>query len=217
MIRIAIAEDHDLVRKGIVNLLLGVENFQVLGEFSNGKELLSALKSNTFDVIILDIEMPEINGIEVLKILTEKYPKSHALMLTMHQSEAYITQLMSLGAKGYLPKNCNIEELIEAINSIYTKGLYMNNQVSQVLLANLTKKQNAVDSTENESELTEREKEIVVLMCEGKNNKEIAEALYVSIRTVEVHRNNISKKINTSNVQGVIKYALKNGIYTYNG
>jgi DNA-binding NarL/FixJ family response regulator len=213
-IQIAIAEDHDLVRKGIVSLLKEEANFEIIGDFSNGNDLIAAMRQFPMHVVILDIEMPQLNGLDALQIICEEFPEVKVIMLSMHESPEYISECMSLGAKAFLPKNCDIEELILAINTVFSKGFFFNEMVSKVLLDRISKSSQKVNSVEK-NELTEREEEIVVLICEGYQNKEIADQLCLSVRTIEVHRKNISKKLNATNIAGLIRYAVTNGLYTY--
>lgn len=213
-IQIAIAEDHDLVRKGIVSLLKEEANFEIIGDFSNGNDLIVAMRQFPMHVVILDIEMPQLNGLDALQIICEEFPEVKVIMLSMHESPEYISECMSLGAKAFLPKNCDIEELILAINTVFSKGFFFNEMVSKVLLDRISKSSQKVNSVEK-NELTEREEEIVVLICEGYQNKEIADQLCLSVRTIEVHRKNISKKLNATNIAGLIRYAVTNGLYTY--
>lgn len=210
IIRIAIAEDHEIVRSGIVRLLGEIQNFNIVGEFENGQELITSLEKNPVDVAILDVDMPVLNGIETLKIIQSDYPDTKTLILTMHHEPEFISQLLALGMRGYLPKNCGVNELILAINTIHLKGRYYNEFVTEALINNV-----ASHSENNTTKLTDREKQIVKYLCEGKTNKEIADSLYLSFRTIEVHRKNIARKINTNNVQGVIKYAVEHGLYKY--
>jgi two-component system response regulator DegU len=213
-IRIAIAEDHELVRKGYVSLLKDEPSLNIIGDFENGKELLNFLKHNSVDVILMDIEMPICNGIEALKLIQDKYPTIKTIMLSMHYSGDYITNCLALGAKGFLPKNCDIEHLVTAIKKVHTNGFYLDDTTSKLLLDNVNQGSNPPN--DEVVELTIREIEVLVLICEGLLTKEIASRLNISVRTIEVHRKNISEKLNVNNVAGLIKYAVQNGIYSYN-
>lgn len=208
IIRIAIAEDHEIVRNGIVRLLNEVANFEIVGEFEQGQALIDALEAMKPDVLILDVDMPVLDGIEVLKRIRSDYPSIKTVMLTMHETPEFIAKLVALGTNGYLPKNSGFDELVLAINTVFETGRYFNERVAKALFENLTK-------IVPPSDLTDREKDIIRLVCDGKTNREIAETLNLSFRTIEVHRKNINRKINTTNVQGVIKYAVEHGIYTY--
>ena len=125
-IQIAIAEDHYLVREGIVSLLKGETNLKVIGDFSNGRDLITFMHQKKVDVVILDIEMPEMNGVDVLQMISEDFKQVKVIMLSMYESPEYISECMSLGAKAFLPKNCDIEELILAINTVQEKGFFFN-------------------------------------------------------------------------------------------
>lgn len=213
-IHIAIAEDHDLVRKGFVSLLKEETNFKLVGDFSNGRDLITFMHQKKVDVVILDIEMPEMNGVDVLQMISEDFKQVKVIMLSMYESPEYISECMSLGAKAFLPKNCDIEELILAINTVQEKGFFFNEIVSRVLLDRISKSA-MMDEQKSKSLLTEREVEIIVLICEGYQNKEMADKLCVSTRTIEVHRKNISKKTKANHVADVIRYAVNNGIYNF--
>jgi len=212
-IRIAIAEDHELVRKGYVSLLKDEPTLNIIGDFANGQELLNFLKHNFVDVILMDIEMPICNGVEALKLIQDKYPRIKTIMLSMHYSGDYITNCLALGAKGFLPKNCDIEHLVQAIEKVHTNGFYIDDATAMLLLENVYQAGNA--PKEEKVELTAREIEILMLVCEGLLTKEIAIRLNISARTIEVHRKNIHFKLNVNNVAGLIKYAVQHGVYSF--
>jgi len=195
-IRIAIAEDHELVRKGYVSLLKDEPTLNIIGDFANGQELLNFLKHNFVDVILMDIEMPICNGVEALKLIQDKYPRIKTIMLSMHYSGDYITNCLALGAKGFLPKNCDIEHLVQAIEKVHTNGFYIDDATAMLLLENVYQAGNA--PKEEKVELTAREIEILMLVCEGLLTKEIAIRLNISARTIEVHRKNIHFKLNAN-------------------
>lgn len=213
-INIAIADDHELVRKGLVSLLREDPQINVVFDVANGLELLEELKKHPVDVVLLDLEMPVCDGREALKIMGINYPKTNAIILSMHYSNEYIMDCMTHGAKGFLPKNSDIEKLVEAIYQVHKNGFFVDSDISKVLLdhaVNVRKNQ----EKDPEEKLTGREIEIIKLVCDGLLNKEIADKLFLSVRTVEAHRKNIVKKIHVSNVAGLIKFAIQNGIYEY--
>lgn len=209
-IRVAIAEDHDLVRQGMVTLLSLEETVEVVFDVANGQELLDELEKQRVDVILLDLDMPVLSGDKALPILNELYPSMGVLIVSMHYMTDLIYRCVANGANGFLPKQSDFEQVVDAIHSICEKGYYFDGKVSQTLVTEI-KKGNLVNSLENE--LTPREEEIILLVCDGKKNKEIADALNVSPRTVEGHRRNISEKTATNNAVELVIYALKNGIY----
>lgn len=212
-IRIAIAEDHDLMRQGLVSLLDGEDNISVIFDVENGARLFDELKKKKVDVILLDLEMPIINGHQALKILTERYPEISVIVVSMHYSDAYISESIAAGAKGFLPKNCDIDKVIDAIFAVKEEGYYFDDKISRALLNRIVNSNNEKPQRFVENALTNRERQIVELICTGKTNKEIANLLCLSVRTVEVHRNSINKKTNTKNVADLVVYSVKNGLY----
>ena len=212
-INIAIADDHDLVRRGLASLLEDDPRIHVIFDVSNGEELLVKLKKQSIDLVLLDLEMPKCNGQETLKILSTSYPDIKVIILSMHYSDEYIMDCMTHGAKAYLPKNSDIEKLVEAIYQVHQSGFYIDHDISKVLINHAVNVKKGHETAEEK--LTAREIEIVRLVCDGLLNKEIADKLFLSVRTVEAHRKNIVKKLNVNNVAGLIRFAVQNGIYDY--
>lgn len=211
-IRIAIAEDHELVRQGIINLLSEEENLSIVSEVSNGAELLNDFRTKTIDIVLLDLEMPVMGGKEALKVISSRYPSVKVIILSMHYADDFIIDCVGAGARGFLPKNCDIEKVIDAIYAVHEQGYYFDDKMSKALLFQVMENKDIQPTFSNEP-LTSREIEIVKYICDGKTNKDIADDLYLSIRTVEVHRKNISKKTHATNVVGVVIYAIKNGFF----
>lgn len=209
-IRVAIAEDHDLVRQGMVSLLSLEDSVEVVFDVANGQELLDKMEQQEVDVVLLDLDMPVLSGDKVLPVINETYPSTGVLIVSMHYMTDLIYKCVANGANGFLPKQSDFEQVVDAIHSICDKGYYFDDKVSQTIVSEI-KKGNLVDNTEDE--LTAREEEIILLVCEGKKNKEIADILNVSPRTVEGHRRNISEKTRTNNAVELVVFALKNGIY----
>jgi len=208
-INIVLVDDHQMFRDGVKSVLSDEENIEIVGEVGSGKDLYELLKNETPDLIITDISMPDISGIEVAKHISENYPDIKILMLSMHSNEEFITKALSVGANGYLPKDTSMSELLEAINSIYKGENYFNKSISDTILKSLMNKPK--DKEENKS-LTKREKEIINLVVEGLSNKEIAEKLCISIRTVDSHKNNIMQKLGLKSSVELVKYAIKNNL-----
>lgn len=214
-IKVCVAEDHDLVRQGLVSLLETEDNLEICFSVSNGKELVNELEKTNVDVVLLDLEMPVMNGFEVLQVINESYPTLKAIVISMHLNESIITGLIQSGAKGFLPKNADIELVVKGINQVMEYGYYVDNNFSKSLIENLHLAEDTA-RIKYDQNLTEREIQIVKLVCQEKTNKEIAEELSISMRTVEVHRKKISAKIGCKNVVGLVKYALHFGIYHVN-
>lgn len=211
-IRLGIAEDHDLVRQGLIALLEDVSQIELAFDVANGSILLDALDQSPVDVILLDLDMPVMTGQQALELIKSSHPDVKCLIISMHYSPIFIQQCLRLGAHGFLPKNCSREVLIDAILSVHYNGFYFDDTITPELLKKALKgkdfKVDAVDDI-----LTQREIDILRLICDGLKNSDIADELGISLRTVEVHRKSISDKTNSSNVAGVVIYAIKKGIY----
>ena len=209
MYTIVLADDHALFRTGLKNLLLLEPGFDVAGEAANGLELLAVLETVRPDVILLDISMPEMNGIEAAEEIMRRWPEMKIVTLSMFGEEDYYFKMVSLGVKAFLLKNSDIGEVLEAIRTVVDGGTYF----SQELLFNLVS--NLKSSTENrlepgEADLSERELEILLEICKGLSNQEIGDKLFISKRTVDKHRANILAKTNCRNTANLVVYAIKN-------
>lgn len=211
-IRIAIAEDHDLVREGMVALLKEEKGINLIFDVRDGLELLNHLKKRKVDIILLDLEMPIVNGHQALKIITEKYKDVNVIIVSMHYSDAFISECISLGAKGYLAKNCEFETVVDAIYAVHEEGYYFDNKISRSLLKKLMSEKGSECCIPNDP-LTSREHQVLEFICNEKTNREIAELLSISIRTVETHRKNILCKTDSQSIAGLVLYAVKNGLY----
>ena len=206
-IKTIIVDDHPLVRMGIKMELTSTDNICVVGEASSGLELLKLLESTTPDIVLLDILMPEMSGIEAAKILKEKHSDIKILIISAESTEETITALIGLGVEGFISKNAKPNEIAKAITSIINGDNYYGDGFS-----NLLYKINNAKLDENTIELTSRENEIVQLLCDGLSAKEIAARLFITHRTVELHKENIFKKLGFRNSIELVKYAIKNKI-----
>lgn len=207
--KIILADDHTLFRTGLKNLLTLEPAFEVVGEAADGRELLAMLENTFPDVILLDISMPGMNGIEAAQEIMNRWPEMKIVTLSMYGEEEYYFKMVSLGVKAFLLKNSDIGEVQEAIRTVVDGGTYF----SQELLFNLVS--NLKSSTENRpdtdaSELSERELEILLEICKGLSNQEIGDKLFISKRTVDKHRANILAKTNCKNTANLVVYAIKN-------
>ena len=211
-IRIALAEDHQLVRQGMVSLLEDEDEFEVVFDVSNGSELLDALETQEVDIILLDLNMPVINGQQALKIISERYEFIKVIIISSHYSDEFIWEAVNIGARGFLPKNSDIEEVVEAILSVDKHGYYFDDKLSKDTFSKIAKQNTYNPNTVNKL-LTEREVDVLKLVCDGKKIKEISEILFISPKTVETHRKHICDKTNSKNIAGMIVYALKNGLF----
>lgn len=212
-IKVILSDDHKLFRDGIKSLLKSENDIQVIAEVSQSEELLAILPDLMPDIVITDISMPGINGIELTKLLTEKYPAVHVLILSMHLDESYILDGVKYGARGYLPKDTNPQELIRAIRMIHSGGTYFSQEITSIALNSYVEKNRQKEKiAELQEHLTEREIEIIRLVAEGMMNKEISDKLRISIRTVDNHKANIMRKLNLKSSIDIVKYAIKHDI-----
>ena len=213
-IKIMLIDDHQIVRDGIKVLLESLENVEVIGEASNVAELLEKLKDVQPDIIVTDISMPDISGIELTKIINEdkKYANIKILILSMYTNEDFVFNAIKAGAKGYLPKNTTRKELFEAVNTIYNGDEYFSESISNIILKSYIKKVKSDENGEKKEALSIREIEILKLFAEGMANQEIADKLFISIRTVESHKNHIMQKLALKTTVDLLKFAIKNKI-----
>lgn len=210
-IRVALAEDHQILRQGMMAMLSTEEDFEMVFDVSNGAELIERLTNNSVDVVILDIQMPIMNGLDALKIISQKYPEIKVIMLSSYYENEMIYQAITDGAKGFLPKHAEIEVVIEALNKVMLEGYYFDDKVTPKLISMLTKNGIIFPPFELDT-LSNRELEILPLICQGMKNKEIADQLFISERTVENHRKNLFIKTKSKNAYGLVIYAIKNGL-----
>lgn len=213
-IRLILVDDHQLVRTGIANLLTGEPGFDIIGEASEAKELFDLLKLSQPDIAILDIALPGMSGIEITKKLHNDFPGIRILILSMHTTEEFIFNAINSGARGYLPKNTSRKELIEAIYAINRGEEYFAESISNVILKSYIKKAkaDAPDDENKENLLSKREIEVLRLFAEGLTNQEIADKLFISIRTVESHKNHIMARLELKTTVDLVKFAIRNNI-----
>ncbi len=203
MIKIIIADDHQLFREGITSLLAANEDFEVIASVNNGKELIDFIaKGEIPHVILLDLSMPEVDGFEVLKYVKSKHPAIKSIALSMHDDGNYIVKCVRLGAFGYLLKNADMDELILAITTVVNGKKYFNNAISEKMINNMSLEGSQV------KKLSSKESEILELIAEGLTTKEIADKLFISTRTVETHRANMIKKLEVKNSAELIRKAI---------
>ncbi len=214
MIKLALADDQNLFRKGMSMLLRELDGMEVTLECANGKDLLKAIAVVPVDIVLLDLEMPVMDGVETMKRMRTDHPEVKVLVLSMHSEEKFIVHLMELGANGYLLKTAEAAEVETAIRSVAESGYYFSDMVSQVMLQGLVKKEKVRPYFNVVDPLSERELEVLKLICAEKTTPEIAERLFLSPRTVEGHRNNILLKTGARNVAGLVVFAMTNGIHT---
>lgn len=211
-LKVIIADDHVLFRAGVKTALSLKKDIRIIGEADNGQQLLHLLKHLQPDVILLDIQMPIMDGITALPEIKKLYPEIRIIMLTMHNDHSMISRLMELGANAYLTKNSDSEVIYEAIKTCYTNEYYFNDLTNKALLDGLRTKRNADTFAPAEIKLSDKEKHILKLMCEEKSTKEIADMVDLSPRTVEAIRDKLKSKTGVKSMAGLVIYAIKSGI-----
>ncbi len=211
-IKIIIVDDHKMFRDGIRALLEKEKNIEVVADAKDANELISILKSLTPDVILMDIDMGETNGIDATVEVKKSYPDINILALSMHGEHNYILKMLEAGATGYILKNAGKEEMLTAIISVASGDSYFSREVSSRLIEYLNKPQINIKSTDKEIPLTNREIEILKLIAQEYSNSEIAEELFISIRTVDTHRRNLIQKLGMKNTAGLVKFAIRKGL-----
>jgi len=214
-INIFLVDDHQIVRDGIKSLLLDSSEISIAGEALNGKELMEKLETIKPDVILMDISLPDISGIELTKQVTQNFPEIKVVILSMYTQEEFITNAIAAGAKGYLPKNTTQQELLNAVKAVCDGKEYYNEAVSKIILENYisnVRKSKEVEIANDAETLSSREKQILKLYVEGMSNQQIADKLFISIRTVESHKNHIMQKLGVKSTVELVKYAIRNNI-----
>jgi len=213
MVRVLLADDHDLMRRGIRGLLESESDLEVCGEAANGREALALASSLKPDVLVLDLGMPELNGLDALKQIHKEVPATEVLVFSMHDSEGLVREVFAAGARGYVLKSDAARYLVDAIRSLSQHKPFFTERISEAILSSLVSaaSQSAKQSID-EDPLTIREHEILQLLAENKNNRDIADTLGISVRTVETHRRSIMQKLNATSIVELVHYAVRNRI-----
>jgi two-component system, NarL family, response regulator NreC len=209
-IRIVLCDDHQIIREGLRSLLDKQSDMRVVGEGTNGNEAIRLAKVHKPDVIVMDVAMPDLNGIAATRRLHEEQPRLKILALSMHSDRRFVTGMLEAGACGYLLKDCAFSELANAIRTVASGGLFISPRIAGSVLQEFTRHTNPAHRL-TKVELTSREKEILQLIAEGRSTKDIAASLYVSIKTVESHRTHIMQKLGVHSVAMLTKYAIREG------
>jgi DNA-binding NarL/FixJ family response regulator len=212
-IKIAIAEDHSILREGMTELLNQDPCFSVVCTAENGAVLLESLEHTEVDVILLDLEMPIMSGYEALFEISQKYPETRCLILSYFNDYDFIYRSFELGAKGYLSKNADIKTIKSAIISTYENEYYLND-IPKPILEDILKKSHDVNGINKDEIFSSKELMIIRLICSGKINKEIAEIMEVSVKTIENHRSTIFTKAEVKNIAELVVFAIKGGYYS---
>ncbi|NJL74437.1 MAG: response regulator transcription factor [Saprospiraceae bacterium] len=218
MIHVAIADDEALFRKGVILLLEDYDDIQVVIEAKDGEDILQKLQTTTImpDVVLLDMKMPKVNGVEAAKMIRQTLPDLNIVVLSTYFSKAFIINMIEIGASAYLPKNSTPDEVVFTIREVHKKGFSYNKFVLEVMHDNMAQRSKTKMATSFDIELTNREREILQLICEEYTSPEIAEKLYLSPRTVDGHRNNLLEKLGCKNVAGLVVYAIQHQLVKIN-
>ena len=208
-IRVLVVDDHPVVRKGIRSCLAKEESLEIVGEAGDGREAVRQARALQPDLILMDIDMPQMSGLSVTELLRRELPKIKVLILSIHSQTDYVLRILQSGARGYVLKNAPLEELIQAIQTVQRGETYFSADVARVALNQFVRGSAPADGTPR---LTNREREVLVQIAEGLSNKEIASLLGVGTRTVETHRERIMRKLDIHNAAGLTKFAIARGL-----
>ena len=211
-IKLLLVDDHPIVLDGIKSHLCAQPDFEVVGDASNGQDALRKAKLTLPDVVLMDISMPHMNGLEAIAGLRKQVPNAKVLVLTMHDNREYIAQVVRSGARGYLLKDSAPAELVGAIKAVYGGEVYFSPSVSKVLIEQMADSQRSGADNPVPQHLTDREREVLSLIAEGLLNKQIADRLGIGVRTIETHRERIMRKLDIHTVAGLTKYAIARGM-----
>ena len=212
-IKIIIADDHKIIRDGLSSMIGREPDLEVVAEAENGREAVKLALEINPDVVVMDIVMPELNGIEAAQQITSSNPKIKIVALSMHTDRRFVTRMLKSGASGYLLKDGAFKELAVAIRTVMAGQIYLTPRVQGVVVDEYLHNRD-VDENTGLPSLTIREKEVLQLLAEGKSTKEVASHIHVSVKTVETHRQNIMKKLNITTLAELVKYAIREGLTT---
>jgi len=208
-IKVLVVDDHAILRDGIRSLLERQEDIHVVGEASNGRDALSAVGELIPDIVLMDVAMPEMNGLEATRLIKEHYPQVRIIILTQHDNQEYVDPLLKAGASGYVLKRSGGREVVMAIRQVHEEGAFLEPSVARHVLNDFVRPEE--EERTSLSRLTEREKEVLRLVAKGKSNKEIAAQLCISPKTVSVHRSNIMTKLDVHSSFELIRFVTQTG------
>lgn len=211
-IKVAIADDHKIFRKGVVLSLRTYPNIKFVQEAENGDELLAGLAESQPDIVLMDLRMPQKDGIETTKLISKLYPNIKVLVLTMYEDERFVSHLMENGANGYLLKSADPSEIKKAIMEVMSRGYYLNNFVNRVLLKKSHARAKTIPSLNSEVVLNDKEREVIRLLCMEYTAQEIAQKMEISPRTVEAIKDRLMERFGTKNTAGLVFFAVKNNL-----
>jgi|SRR5450432_906464 len=212
-LRILVVDDHDIIRRGLRQLLTARQGWEVCGESKTGREAVAMAQQLKPDMVVMDISMPDLNGLEAARRIHKELPKTGILILTMHFSDQLVREVVDSGARGYILKSDADKELVSAVEAISNRRTFFTSRASEMLLDGFSRLNSGAEpKLPLRNRLTSREREIVQLLAEGKSSKEVAVALGISVKTAETHRANIMRKLELHSVSELVRYAIKNQI-----
>ncbi len=213
MINILIADDHAMFADGIASILKNEKSLTVVGCCLDGPSALDFLKSNKVDILLLDVNLPGMSGIDVCKEVTKNHKNTKVLAISMFNEESFVTEILNNGAMGYILKNTGRDELLKAINTVLSGKSYFSDDVTQTIMKGLMKQRTASKKSKPElPKISRREKEVLGLIMKEHTTQEIADALFISLKTVESHRSNLLAKLNARNTAGLVRIAMENNL-----
>jgi DNA-binding NarL/FixJ family response regulator len=211
MIRVLLAEDHRIVREGLRALLEKQDNIQVVAEAENGRQAFQLVRRLKPDIVIMDINMPELNGIDATRLILHEEPQMRVIALSMHSDRHFVDGMLRAGVSGYLLKDCASEELVQCIKTVTSGRIYLSPAVTPMIVQQFIQP-NRNDVLAAGAELTAREREVLQMIAEGRSTKDIADSLFISVKTVETHRKNIMDKTELHSVAELVKFAIRRGL-----
>ena len=215
--RVLLADDHPIMRAGIRLLLENETDVEIVGEAENGLKAVEMATALRPDVVIMDISMPDLDGFEATRRITQSTPNCRVLVLTMYDSEEHFFEILKAGAVGYVPKKAAPTDLITALRSVHAGGVFIYPTVAKSLLNDFLRRSDGPGESESLGGLTDRERQVLRMIAEGRSNREIAESLVLSVKTVERHRANIMEKLGLHNRTALVKYAIRKGLVDVQG
>ena len=211
-LRLVVADDHALMRRGICDLLEAEPGWEIVAQAVNGREAVDAVARTRPDVLVIDLAMPELNGLTAAREILRSFPRVEIVLLTMHNTDQTIREVLECGARGYVLKSDAEQDLIAAVKAVSQGKPFFTPSVAEVVLKGYLRQNARPETPERMQELTNREREVVQLLAEGKGNKEVAVAMKVSVKTVEAHRSNINRKLSIRSTSELVRYAVRNAI-----